>query len=114
MAVTSISNEQENEIILDIAQGMSITTKQVKNTLNLLEEGNTVPFISRYRKEVTNSLDETQIRAIEEQFGSKTRLIQEKSNILEKIRDQGKLTPELEKSILSATSLGELQEIYRP
>jgi uncharacterized protein len=114
MAVTSISNEQENEIILDISQGMSITTKQVKNTLNLLEKGNTVPFISRYRKEVTNSLDETQIRAIEEKFGSKTRLIQEKSNILEKIRDQGKLTPELEKSILSATSLGELQEIYRP
>ncbi|MHA2075473.1 MAG: Tex-like N-terminal domain-containing protein, partial [Candidatus Hodarchaeales archaeon] len=114
MVVTSISKEKENEIILDISQGMSITPKQVNSTLKLLVEGNTVPFISRYRKEVTGSLDETQIRAIEEQFRSKTRLILEKTNILEKIREQGKLTPELEKSILSAASLGELQEIYRP
>ena len=99
MATMTISNDQQRIIVTDIAQRMSITTKQVDNTLKLLEEGNTVPFISRYRKEITSSLDETQIRDIEEKYQTQTRLIKEKQGILEKIREQGKLTLELENTI---------------
>lgn len=114
MATKTISNDQQRIIVTDIAQKMSITTKQVDNTLKLLEEGNTVPFISRYRKEVTSSLDEVQIRDIEEKYQTQTRLIKEKQGILEKIREQGKLTLELENTIQNAITLGELKEIYRP
>ncbi len=114
MATTTISNDQQCIIVTDIAQIMNITTKQVGKTLKLLEEGNTVPFISRYRKEITGSLDETQIRNIEEKYQTKTRLIKEKQGVLEKIREQGKLTLELENFIQKASTLGELKEIYRP
>ena len=109
--IIDISNE---EIMGMIANSLQLSLKQVSTTLELLNEGNTVPFIARYRKERTNSLDETQIRKIEEQYEEDTQLIKEKNKILESLNEQGKLTKELEESITKATTLAELREIYRP
>ncbi len=110
----TITSEQHSEIVAGIANGLHISSNQVSGTILLLENGNTVPFIARYRKEITGSLDEVQIRSIDEQYQNESRLIQEKDNILDKIRNQGKLTSELEKSICAANTMGELQEIYNP
>ena len=110
----TITAEQQAEILTAIANDLKITLTQVSDTLSLLESGNTVPFIARYRKETTGSLDEVQIRTIEESFQNESRLLEEKEKILEKIQAQGKLTPELKKSIQLASSMGELLEIYRP
>ncbi|MHA1226343.1 MAG: Tex family protein, partial [Candidatus Hodarchaeales archaeon] len=93
---------------------LSVKSKQVIDTLNLLEKGNTVPFIARYRKEVTGSLDETQIRSIDQTYKNEIMLHNEKERVLENIKAQGKLTEELEKSINAAKSMGELHEIYKP
>ncbi len=114
MAVFPNSDEIKLEIINSIAFDLKITINQVENTLVLLEEGNTVPFIARYRKEMTNSLDEVQIRSIDQIYKEKNLLEHEKQRIIENIRSQGKLTEGLEKSIDSAESMGELNEIYKP
>lgn len=114
MAVFPNSDEIKLEIINSIAFDLKITINQVENTLALLEEGNTVPFIARYRKEMTNSLDEVQIRSIDQIYKEKNLLEHEKQRIIENIRSQGKLTEGLEKSIDSAESMGELNEIYKP
>ncbi len=114
MAVFLNSDEIKLEIINSIAFDLKITINQVENTLVLLEEGNTVPFIARYRKEMTNSLDEVQIRSIDQIYKEKNLLEHEKQRIIENIRSQGKLTEGLEKSIDSAESMGELNEIYKP
>jgi uncharacterized protein len=111
VALMDISNE---EIIQTIANSLQLSQKQVSATLELLSEGNTVPFIARYRKERTQSLDETQIRDIEQKYQDDTQLIKEKNRILETLNEQGKLTKELDKSIKQATTLAELREIYRP
>jgi uncharacterized protein len=79
-----------------------------------LDDGNTIPFISRYRKEATGSLDEEQIRAIDDQLGKLRALDDRRSTILNSIREQEKLTPELEAAIQAATTLTELEDIYQP
>jgi len=114
MAVLTDSDELKLMIINSIALNLNITVKQVANTLSLLDEGNTVPFISRYRKEITNSLNEIQIRSIDQIYKERILLENEKQRIFENIKAQGKLTVELEKSIRSTESLGELHEIYKP
>ena len=106
-----ISND---EIMQMIANSLQLSLKQVSTTLELLKEGNTTPFIARYRKERTGSLDETQIRKIEQNYQDDTQLIKEKNRILETLDEQGKLTKELEESVTNATTLAELREIYRP
>ncbi len=111
VTLIDISNE---EIMGMIANSLQLSLKQVSTTLELLNEGNTIPFIARYRKERTNSLDEAQIRKIEEQYEEDTQLIKEKNRILESLNEQGKITKELEESITKATTLAELREIYRP
>ncbi|PWI46736.1 RNA-binding transcriptional accessory protein [Candidatus Heimdallarchaeota archaeon B3_Heim] len=97
-----------------ISSSLQLTQKQVSSTLELLNDGNTVPFIARYRKEKTQSLDETQIRAIEENYQELTQLHRERKRIHKVIEAQGQMTEELASSIANATSLAELKEIYLP
>lgn len=87
---------------------------QIKKVLELLEEGNTVPFIARYRKEVTGSLDEVMIREIEERFNYLQNLEKRREEILRLIGEQDKLTPELTQMIQKAETMQKLEDIYRP
>ena len=97
-----------------LANELNLRVVQVKNTVELLDDGNTIPFISRYRKEVTGSLDENQIRAIEERINYLRTLEARKDAILKSIEDQGKLTPELKDKIKKAFKLQEVEDLYLP
>ncbi len=97
-----------------IAKDVAVKPGQVDAVIKLLEEGNTVPFIARYRKEVTGSLDEVQIKAVEDRYYYIQQLEQRKEEVIRLIQEQEKLTPELEKSILSATVLQRVEDLYRP
>ncbi len=97
-----------------IAGEINLLTKQVNSTLELLNEGATVPFISRYRKEKTGGLDEVQIGQIRDRFSQLVELEKRREYILKSIDDQEKLTPELEKKIKAAETLNELEDIYLP
>lgn len=91
-----------------------ITIKQVRNTVSLLDEGNTVPFIARYRKEMTGTLDENQIRLIQERLTYLRNLEERKNEVIRLIEEQDKLTEELRQSILRAVKLQEVEDLYRP
>lgn len=97
-----------------IAKDVAVKSGQVEAVINLLEEGNTVPFIARYRKEVTGSLDEVQIKAVEDRYHYIQQLEQRKEEVIRLIQEQEKLTPELEQAILSATILQRVEDLYRP
>ena len=97
-----------------IASEIGITVKQVQNTIALFEEGATIPFISRYRKERTDSLDEVQITKIRDRIAQLQDLEKRRKSILESIKEQDKLTVELEKQIFEALTLSELEDIYLP
>lgn len=90
------------------------TRKQLTTVLNLLEEGNTVPFIARYRKEMTGSLDEVQIREIEERHHYIETLEKRKADVLQTIKEQGKLTDKLTKEIEAADKMQLVEDLYRP
>lgn len=101
-------------IIAVIAEELSLRWQQVKNTLELLDQDNTVPFIARYRKELTGSLDEERIRAIAER-GKYLRTLQErKQTVLRSIEEQGKLTADLAERIQAAVKLQEVEDLYLP
>ena len=102
------------DIIKVIAAELSISPRQVENTVHLLDEGNTIPFIARYRKEVTGELDEEQIRNIDERLTYLRNLEARKAEVLKSIEEQGKLTPELAQAITEATKLQEVEDLYRP
>ncbi len=97
-----------------IAKELSINPVSVANTLKLLAEGATIPFIARYRKELTGSLDEVVIQAIRDRFKQLTELEKRREAILLSIEEQGKLTPELKSSILAANTLTEVEDLYLP
>ncbi len=97
-----------------IAERLVLKETQVINTLKLLDEGATIPFISRYRKEATGSLDEIQIAEIQQQNKRLKELDERRETILKSIDEQEKLTPELKEKIENATSLPELEDIYLP
>ncbi len=97
-----------------ISKKLGISAGQIKATVELLEEGNTVPFISRYRKERTGNLDETQILNIKENFEYLNELNDRKKTVLKTIEEQGKLTDELKKKIEETFSKTELEDIYLP
>lgn len=97
-----------------IAKDVAVKPGQVDAVIKLLEEGNTVPFIARYRKEVTGSLDEVQIKAVEDRYHYIQQLEQRKEEVIRLIQEQEKLTPELERYILSATVLQRVEDLYRP
>ncbi len=99
---------------LKIAEELSIRQKQVSDTIELLDEGATVPFISRYRKEVTGSLDEVQVAEIRDRVQQLRELDKRKEAILKSIRDQEKLTPELEDKIQGAETMTLLEDLYLP
>ncbi|MCG4569074.1 Tex family protein [Enterococcus faecium] len=88
--------------------------KQLTTVLNLLNEGNTVPFIARYRKEMTGSLDEVQIREIEERYAYLENLEKRKNEVIRLIDEQGKLTPELETEITQSVKMQQVEDLYRP
>lgn len=93
---------------------LGIPEKQIRSTLQLLAEGATIPFISRYRKEVTGGLDEVQIENIKDQHDKLCDITKRKETILSTINEQGKLTPELEKRINGTWNSTELEDIYLP
>ncbi|MCF0055588.1 Tex family protein [Dyadobacter sp. CY356] len=97
-----------------IAQQTSISEKQVRNTIQLFDEGATLPFISRYRKEATGGLDEVQIGAIKDAYQKQQEVEKRREAILKNIEEQGKLTPELKKQISGVFSLVELEDLYLP
>jgi len=97
-----------------IASELKITKQQVDNTLYLLQNGATVPFIARYRKEATGNLDEVQIAAIRDRHNQLTELDKRRNTVIESIREQEKLTPELEKQLTEASTLSEIEDIYLP
>ena len=104
----------EQNYALRIAQKLQLTEEQVQNTLNLLETGATIPFISRYRKEATGSLDEVQIGEIKDLYAKWLELDKRRAAILDSIAEQGKLTPELRQQIEQAETLSVLEDLYLP
>ena len=104
----------KDEIISALARELKISEKQVRNTLEMLEQGDTVPFIARYRKEQTNGLDEEQILSIQKQYDYQNRLAERKEDVLRLIAEQGKLTEEIRKSILACEKLSQVEDLYRP
>ena len=105
-----------NQEVLDLVKQelTAFTQKQISTVLQLLQEGNTVPFIARYRKEMTNGLDEVQIREIEERYQYLENLEKRKQEVLRLIEEQEKLTPELSQAILAATKMQAVEDLYRP
>ena len=103
-----------NMLIEPIAQSLNIKAEQVENTLKLLEEGNTVPFIARYRKEVTKGLDEEQILFIQKEYSYQQNLQQRKEDVLRLIEQQGKLTAQIKEEVAKCSKLSQVEDIYRP
>lgn len=97
-----------------IAPIVGVSERQVHNTITLFDEGATVPFIARYRKEMTGQLDEVQINAIKEQYQKFQEVEKRREAILKSIEEQGKLTPELRKRLEETYVLQTLEDIYLP
>ncbi len=97
-----------------IADELSVSAKQVEAAVNLLDEGATVPFIARYRKEATAGLDDSQLRHLQERLTYLRELNERRAMVIESIRSQGRLTPELERSIRAADSKTRLEDLYLP
>ena len=104
-----------NEMIInEIANDLGVSTKQVIVVLELLSEGNTIPFIARYRKEATGALDEEEIRKINEVYEYQVNLLKRKEDVIRLIDEKGLLTDELRDSILKCSKLVEVEDLYRP
>lgn len=97
-----------------LAQELNIRPEQAKAAIKLLDEGNTVPFIARYRKEATGELEDEQLRKLEERLAYLRNFVKRQEEILNKIAEQGKLTEELQQAIEKTTKLQELEDIYLP
>lgn len=102
------------DIIKQIGKDLNIKERQVEVVLNLLKEGNTVPFIARYRKEATGSLDEEVIRSINEVYEYQVNLLKRKEDVIRLIDEKGMLTDELKEEILKCQKLVEVEDLYRP
>ena len=102
------------DIIKNISKDLDISDKQATTVLNLLSEGNTIPFIARYRKEATGGLDEEKIKAIGEVYDYQVNLLKRKEDVIRLIDEKGLLTDELKNSIMNCTKLVEVEDLYRP
>ena len=102
------------EIINEISENLNIKKEGIEAVLKLLEDGNTVPFIARYRKEATGALNEEQIRSINECYEYQVNLLKRKEDVIRLIDEKGLLTEELRNSIMNASKLVEVEDIYRP
>ena len=111
---TTEINAYERSVALVKAELTQYKPKQIDTVLGLLQDGNTVPFIARYRKDQTGSLDEVQIREIEERQRYLENFEKRKEEISRLIDEQGKLTPEITTALSKATTLTALEDIYRP
>ncbi|WP_308443839.1 Tex family protein [Paenibacillus glycanilyticus] len=105
---------ENDQIIKSMASQLSIPITKVKSAVALLDEGNTIPFIARYRKEMTGELDENDLRAIEERLQYMRNLENRKREVIRLIDEQGKLTDELRRSIEGSGKLQEIEDLYRP
>ena len=104
-----------NEIVIEeLSSELNIKINQIKAVLTLLEEGSTIPFIARYRKEATGALDENQITKIEEKYRYYNNLMERKETVIRLIEEKGMLTDEIKKNILNCTKLVEVEDIYLP
>ena len=103
-----------NNIIDKLSESLKIQVKQIEAVLNLLSEGATIPFIARYRKEVTGNLNEDQIRAIEEEYNYQVNLQKRKDDVIRLIDEKGMLTDEIKKNVMDCNKLNEIEDIYRP
>ena len=102
------------DIILEISNNLNIKPKQAETVLTLLEEGNTIPFIARYRKEATGALDEEQIRAINEVYIYQVNLLKRKEDVIRLIDEKGLLTDKIKTEVMNASKLVEVEDLYRP
>lgn len=104
-----------NEKVLNIvALKTEVNQKYIQTVLGMVEEGNTIPFIARYRKEKTNNLDEDQLRLITQTYDYEIKLFNRKEAVIANIAEKGKLTPELEKAINDAPTMNEVEDLYLP
>ncbi len=103
-----------SDIIKEISKELNIKTTQIESVLQLLNDGNTVPFIARYRKEATGALDEEQIRRINEVYEYQISLLKRKEDVIRLIDEKGLLTEELKQEILKCNKLVEVEDLYRP
>ena len=104
-----------NEMIIkEMSKDLNISEKQVQTVLTLLSEGNTIPFIARYRKEATGALDEEVIRKIEEVYVYQENLLKRKEDVIRLIDEKKMLTEELKNEILACQKLVEVEDLYRP
>lgn len=106
--------EDRERIVQQVAKELGLSLKQVRTTISLLDEGNTIPFIARYRKEMTGELDENQLRDVEERTNYLRNLEDRKAEVIRIIAEQEKLTDELEAAIRKAVKLQEVEDLYRP
>ena len=102
------------DVIKQIALELNIRVEQVKSTLKMLEDGNTIPFIARYRKEVTGNLDEEQIRSISEVYEYQVNLLKRKEDVIRLIDEKGLLTDKIKTEVMNASKLVEVEDLYRP
>ena len=102
------------EVISFLVSSLGLQEKQIKEVLNMLAEGATIPFIARYRKDKTGNLNEDQIRAIEEQYKYQENLLNRKQDVIRLIDEKGLMTPELQESIMKCNKLTEVEDLYRP
>jgi len=102
------------DIIKIIASELNLKETSVASAIKLIDEGNTIPFIARYRKEATNNLTDTDLRKLEERLIYLRKLEDRMSTILKSIEEQGKLTDDLKKEIENVSTLSELEDLYRP
>ncbi|WP_272491078.1 Tex family protein [Paenibacillus apiarius] len=109
-----MKQDEPKRLLKQLAQELSLGLKQVETTVGLLDEGNTIPFIARYRKEMTGEMDENQLRSLEERLGYVRGLEERKREVLRLIAEQGKLTEELQRSVVAAVKLQEVEDLYRP
>ena len=114
LSPTDTAAATETQILITVATKLGISVKQVSKAAELFDEGATIPFIARYRLEVTGGLDEVQLRNLRDELEFRRLLEQRRETILESIRKQEKLTPELEQAIRAATELNTLEDLYLP
>ena len=102
------------DIVLKLKEELQVEKWQVEAAVQLIDEGNTIPFISRYRKEATGSLNDEQLRTLFERLNYLRNLEEKKEQVIASIEEQGKLTEELKEKILAAQTLVVVEDLYRP
>ncbi len=102
------------EILQQLSQELGIALSQIESTVKLIDEGNTIPFIARYRKEVTGGLDDTELRKLFDRLTYLRNLNEKKEDVIRLIGEQEKLTPEIEEAVKNAKTITEIEDIYRP